>query len=510
MFTIYGPPGTGKTTTLLNMVEKALEAGTPASRIAFLAFTRKAAREARERAARRFKLDISNDLGSFKTLHSFCYHLSDINQEQLMGPDHLAEFSFQVGFNLSSKASDDDDDIGSNSRDKPIMQIIQLSRLKKEPIEKTYKQSTIDEPLSTVRYIDDAYKAYKKAHRIYDYTDILEWFAENGGRVCPSYDLVFLDEAQDLSPLQWEIAHILDENAGRMYAAGDDDQAIYRWAGADVEHFLGVEQGSEVLSQSYRIPQSVYKVASRIVSRIQTRRPKEYSPKPISGKVEMIFSPNMKKFAEDDWLVMAQCNYMLNDICESLRQHGYYFENRGHRSISDKLASAITAWKALVGGAEIEAASARDMYYYMKSGTRIKRGFKALSGVDVKDTFSLESLQTNFGLLATADMSWSEALDKVPEDMKTYVEALLRRGENLNREPRIKVSTIHGSKGGEATNVVLYTDISYASDQAVSSNTLEGQRMMDDLHRLFYVGVTRSKENLYIVSPMDGLRSYAI
>lgn len=72
------------------------------------------------------------------------------------------------------------------------------------------------------------------------------------------------------------------------------------------------------------------------------------------------------------------------------------------------------------------------------------------------------------------------------------------------------MSTIHGSKGGEAPNVVLFTDISYASDQAVSSNTLEGSKMLDDLHRLFYVGVTRCSQNLYIVSPVDGLRSYTI
>ena len=146
----------------------------------------------------------------------------------------------------------------------------------------------------------------------------------------------------------------------------------------------------------------------------------------------------------------------------------------------------------------------------MKSGTRIQRGFKSLSNIDVKDTFTLQTLQDNCGLLATKDMDWYVAMDKVPEDLKVYVSALLRRGENLSHEPRIKVSTIHGTKGGEATNVVVFTDISYASDQAVSSNTREGEKMMDDLHRLFYVAVTRSKENLYIVSPMDGLRSYQI
>ena len=510
MFVIYGPPGTGKTTTLLNMVEKAIDEGIAPSNIAVLAFTRKAAREAKERAARRFNLDYEQDLNFFRTLHSFCFNLSDISRDKLMDTGHLAELSMEIGFNLTAKQSDDDDDIGSNSKDNPIMQLIQLSRLKKEPIEVTYRNSGIDEPLTTVQYVAENYHNYKKANRLYDYTDILEWFAENGGRVCPQFSLVFLDEAQDLSPLQWEIAHILNDNANRMYAAGDDDQAIYRWAGADVEHFLGVEEGSEVLAQSYRVPRTVHQVAQGIARRIKIRRPKEYRAKDEEGSVHRIFQPDMHKFADGDWMVMAQCNYMLHETSDLLRQYGYYFERNGNRSISDKLASALTAWQALVDGGEIDANSAKNLYYYMKSGTRIQRGFKSLSNIDAKDTFTLETLQSNCGLLATKDMSWDVAMDKIPEELKTYVSALIRRGENLNHEPRIKVSTIHGTKGGEATNVVVFTDISYASDQAVSSNTVEGERMMDDLHRLFYVAVTRSKQNLYIVSPMDGLRSYQI
>jgi superfamily I DNA/RNA helicase len=62
------------------------------------------------------------------------------------------------------------------------------------------------------------------------------------------------------------------------------------------------------------------------------------------------------------------------------------------------------------------------------------------------------------------------------------------------------MSTIHGSKGGEADNVVLFTDLSTA---AMQQNT-------DDLHRVFYVGVTRTKENLYLVEPQDVNKGYII
>ena len=510
MFVIYGPPGTGKTTTLLNMVEKTIEEGTAPGDIAFLAFTRKAAREAKERAAARFGLDMEHDLHFFRTLHSFCFNLSDIKREQLLGFEHLTELGNKIGFNLTAKSLNDEEDIGAAAKDNPIMQLIQLARLKKEMISETYRHSGLEEPLTTVEYIDTCYRKFKKSQNLYDYTDILEWFSNNGSRVCPHFAVTFLDEAQDLSPLQWEIAHVLNEKSKRMYAAGDDDQAIYRWAGADVEHFLNVEEGSEVLSQSYRVPRTVHKIAQRIANRITIRRPKYYNPKPEDGAVHHVFEPDVEKFKKGDWMVMAQCNYMLNEICESLKQHGFYFENRGHRSISLKLAIALDTWQSLINGEEVTANAVKDLYYFMKSNTRIKRGFKTLPNVQADDRFTLESLQQNMGLLATKDMTWDVAMDKIAEDNKTYIAALLRRGEDLNREPRIKVSTIHGTKGGEATNVVLYTDISYASDQAVSSNTREGQRMLDDLHRLFYVGVTRTKENLFIVSPMDGIRSYQI
>ena len=44
-----------------------------------------------------------------------------------------------------------------------------------------------------------------------------------------------------------DVAHVIEKHSERIYCAGDDDQAIYRWAGADVDHFIGLNGGFEVL-----------------------------------------------------------------------------------------------------------------------------------------------------------------------------------------------------------------------------------------------------------------------
>ena len=119
-----------------------------------------------------------------------------------------------------------------------------------------------------VLFISKALKEFKDARNKYDFTDMLVSFAESADKYCPRFDLTFLDEAQDLSPLQWDIAHALDKKSDKMYVAGDDDQAIYRWAGADVDQFINLEGGSETLSQAFRIPKKVHIIADKISRRM--------------------------------------------------------------------------------------------------------------------------------------------------------------------------------------------------------------------------------------------------
>ena len=95
---------------------------------------------------------------------------------------------------------------------------------------------------------------YKKAYSLKDYTDMIENFIVS--ELCPKYDVVFIDEAQDLSPIQWKMFDILKKNSKYIILAGDDDQAIYGWAGADVKRFQQEPAKEIVLPQSYRVPKS--------------------------------------------------------------------------------------------------------------------------------------------------------------------------------------------------------------------------------------------------------------
>jgi superfamily I DNA/RNA helicase len=88
--------------------------------------------------------------------------------------------------------------------------------------------------------------------------------------------------------------------------------------------------------------------------------------------------------------------------------------------------------------------------------------------------------------------SWEQL--HIPEESKSYIKNLLNEGDDLTKNARIKLSTIHGVKGEECDNVILYTDIENIIYESA-------RRDPDTEHRIFFVGVTRAKETLYIMEP---------
>jgi len=191
---------------------------------------------------------------------------------------------------------------------------------------------------------------------------------------------------------------------------------------------------------------------------------------------------------------------MLSPLATELKNLGYLFERNGQRSISERLSLAVNGWEALRKGRAIDKKTAEKMYSLMSGNNKhVARGKKKIQG-ERTDTYTLEELREHHGLLIDKDLAWFDALDLIPDQDIVYVKALLRKGEKFNAHPRIKLSTIHGTKGGEADNVVLFTDLTAAALQTQA----------DDLHRVFYVGVTRTRERLFIVDPEDYQRAYPL
>ena len=87
---VFGPPGTGKTTFGMKFIEDQLEKGIDPSTIGYIAFTRKAANEAKERAQEKFNLT-DEDLLYFRTIHSLCFMLLGMNPSGIMHKPHVVE-----------------------------------------------------------------------------------------------------------------------------------------------------------------------------------------------------------------------------------------------------------------------------------------------------------------------------------------------------------------------------------------------------------------------------------
>src|SRR6185295_4488617 len=90
---------------------------------------------------------------------------------------------------------------------------------------------------------------------------------------------LLIDEYQDTNAAQDALVKLLGETSVSLCAVGDEDQAIYRWRGAEVEHILRFDQdfpGARVvaLERNYRSTSGILEAASALVSHNRRRREK--------------------------------------------------------------------------------------------------------------------------------------------------------------------------------------------------------------------------------------------
>jgi superfamily I DNA/RNA helicase len=490
---IFGPPGTGKTTTLIDIVKQSIKDGMDPTKIAFMSFSRKAATEARDRAVAELGLDTKQML-YFRTLHSLAFTWLGLDTKRVFKGSDYNDLGKLVGLEFRSAPT-------LNIEEGPLFQIgaggdkymslIQMARVREISNEQQFNDAW-DYTLhwQQLKVLDKAYTDYKKAKNKVDFVDMIEMFTAQG--TSPKFDLLIIDEAQDLAPLQWRmVKEVLVPNSKKVYYAGDDDQAIYTWMGVNVNDFLNACEDKLFLTKSYRVPSAVHEFSQNLIKKVATRQAKEWQPTKKDGSITWHRDILDVDLTSGEWLVLARTNYITNKVCNRLKEEGYLYWREGTGwSVSPNVINGIEVWLKLCKNQSLSTAELKNFSKILNPNIITRSGRKSLSSLDPAQTYTLQDIIEKCDLKASHETMWQKVL-KISEQEIAYITSVRRRGERiLTGSPRIRISTIHKAKGGEADNVALLLD---------STKACINSPDQDSEIRTFYVGATRAKKTLHLI-----------
>jgi DNA helicase-2/ATP-dependent DNA helicase PcrA len=319
--------GSGKTTAMTHMIARRLldKSLTSARRILGVTFSRTGAAEMDERLKTLLgSLDIDADV-KMKTLHAFCLEfLKDIGA--MRGRAVLGEYEkLNILRELGRKHTkgfkyEDADEIAG---------LMTLQRGSMRPREEfvtslDFRSSGIDVLKYTTLY-NELIK-YKSENNLIDFDDMLLLAHYKlgqspfyGERFMQRYECVMVDEAQDMSVLQYRIVFQLlgkdavdarehDEHVRKaLVLIGDDDQCIYQWMGSDPDSLSKAMDAYRLplymLSTNYRCPENVLSAAARCIAHNARSVPKSMNAYKSGGKMIYLrvhggFAPESKYIAD--------------------------------------------------------------------------------------------------------------------------------------------------------------------------------------------------------------------
>ena len=473
LYKFYGPPGTGKTHRLISRVKAYARTGIPYHKIGYFAFTRKAAAEARERIGVNRK-----EIPYFQTLHSFAYHKLGLREENIMQPYHYEELGKKLGIKVNYVDKFNEEETTFLSCNDPYFQMIGRAMNRDVTIREEFDRNEHDRKAiewGTLEHIYDNYLKYKEKSKLYDFNDIITMVSQ---KELPTFEAVFIDEAQDLSPLQWKLFDELKKYTKDMYLAGDDDQAIFAWAGADVNRFINEKPDKErVLKYSKRISKAIQEQSEIPLSRISgLRKQKDYFPRDVEGSSQYITDLSQVDLTKGRWLILARRKDTLMSLMKELVKRNLYFETKKGKSFKVRLYKAAVSYTRWTMGEILETHEIKDIQDFIQ-----------------EDTWNVKQ-------------QWYDAFTKASDKEVTYIRNMLEKNEKLTEKARIFLSTIHAIKGGEEDNVILSLELGDKIIKAMGRSIDKA----DEEHRVWYVGTTRARNNLYKLKAKIARKGYSL
>ena len=468
---IYGPPGTGKTHRLISRARAYVRIGTPLHKIGYFAFTRKAAKEAKER----MPID-DKKLEHFQTLHSFAYNTLGLEEENIMQPFHYEDLGKELGIRVKYSDKYNEEETHYLTCNNPYFQLIGRAINRDVTIREEFDRNEHDRKeirWPTLKHIHDNFIKYKENYKLQDFNDIIN----NVLNRVPNFDVVFIDEAQDLSPLQWKLYDKLKEKSKDVYLAGDDDQAIFAWAGADVKRFINEPAKERVLNKSKRISIEVQVQSGVVVDRIlEIRKEKEYLPRPYEGECKHISNLGQVNLSKGKWLILTRTKNQLLELMKQVRKKNLYYQSNKGRSYKVRLYKAAKLYTEWTKGKILDEKEEKEC----------------------KDFMGNEHFNRK--------LNWYDVFVAASEKDIRYIRLMLENGEDLDQDARIFMSTIHAIKGGEQDNVIL----SLHQGSTIQKSIKRSVEKRDEEHRVWYVGITRARNNLYKLKSKNKLKEYKL
>jgi DNA helicase-2/ATP-dependent DNA helicase PcrA len=570
---LFGGPGSGKTTALLDRVEQLLEDDEVEVRdILVVSYTRAAAAEIRERLAERLDTNPRSLRGNVCTMHAKAYDLLNLSRGDVVGESDKEEFCEDYGLEF------EDEYEGSRRRsarsttlgNKVIATSQWLQRTCKDvgdwydvpfkwdetqvrlPPDIDDRAQTGNKYTPTWSSDDDrldipeairAWRNWKGTNDLVGFADMLERVKQRS--LLPSVDYLVIDEFQDITTLQYDVYEEWRPHMERVLIAGDDDQVVYAWQGADPDLLLDEAVDEDVvLPNSYRLPSRILNAVNREVSHIEKRQEKDLQPRKEGGTVEALDNRSMldvtrevrRTIEETDESVMVlfRARYQMFQFIDEFIEQGIPFTClTDQRMWTDRLTQYIDAVEALNEEEPIDGLQARrlaDMLADSAFGTGERDDFFGAlddreESADVEDVSELtidpETVREHVPFLPDP-ASAADMLRKVTSFQERSVRAYFASEYRGMERGRVRVGTIHSAKGREADHVFVATDLTekvveqmaatveqenkpVPGDQTFTKHTSPVPTLTDNERRVFYVGMSRARERLVLLENLvDG------